>query len=91
MKYIFRLHALQRMIERSIDKQSVIEVIEKGDIVESYPDDKPYPSFLRCKIISGRPLHVVYALSEEENSIIVITTYEPDKNLWDETFTKRKK
>ena len=82
---------LQRMMERAIDKRSVIDTIEKGEIVKHYPDDRPYPSYLRCSIISGRPIHVVYAVDEDEDSIIVITAYEPDKNLWDETFTKRKK
>ncbi len=89
MKYIFRLHALQRMVERKISKDEVIQCIEKGKIIEQYPDDKPYPSFLNAIIHNNRPLHVVYA--KTDHSIIVITVYEPNPDLWESNFITRKK
>ena len=88
MRYIFRLHALQRMLERNITKEETIRCIENGTVVEAYPDDSPYPSLLK-RIINDKPLHVVYA--EAKDCIIVITVYRPDPTLWDETFTRRKK
>ena len=42
----FSSPAVQRMYERGIKKQSVVEVIKSGKIIASYPDDEPYPSFL---------------------------------------------
>ena len=87
MKYIFRLHALQRMVERKISKDEVILCIEKGRIIEQYPNDKPYSSFLNAIIHNNRPLHIVYA--KTDNSIIVV--YEPNPDLWESNFTKRKK
>ena len=34
------------MFERGIGKEAVIEVIRTGEVIVSYPDDYPYPSFL---------------------------------------------
>ncbi len=39
-------HALEKMMERSISRRAVKEVLLRGEIIENYPDDKPYPSAL---------------------------------------------
>ncbi len=91
MNIKFRMHAVKRMFERKITEKDVIEVIKNGEIVINYPDDQPYPSCLQLAIVNGRPLHVVSAINEEEQTIIIITVYEPDPMLWDKTFKKRVK
>lgn len=86
----FSEHAIIRMFERKISADEVLEVIEKGDVIEQYPDDTPYPS----KLVSGhpkeRPIHVVVAQNEVGNDTIVITVYEPDPDKWEPGFTRRK-
>jgi len=62
----------------------------RKSIVEEYPDDSPYPSYLMCRIVRGRPLHVVGAYDKEEGVIIVVTTYEPDPDRWEDSYTKRR-
>lgn len=88
-KFVFRLHAMQRMYERSISEDEVKKSILTGEIIENYPDDKPYPSNLSLLVLSNRPLHVVYA--ENEKELIVITVYEPNPNKWNPNFKVRKK
>ncbi len=39
-------HALEKMMERGISRKAVKEVLLNGEIIENYPDDKPYPSAL---------------------------------------------
>ncbi|MDR4507893.1 MAG: DUF4258 domain-containing protein [Candidatus Brocadiaceae bacterium] len=39
-------HTLERMMERNISRETVRDVLLEGEIVENYPDDKPYPSAL---------------------------------------------
>ena len=87
MKLLFRSHALIRMIERNISKECIEKVIKEGTIIESYPDDKPYPSFLQLGKCNERPIHLVYA--KNEDVFIIITVYEPDPKRWEEGFTKR--
>jgi hypothetical protein len=86
----FRLHAIQRMFERSITRDDVRYVIEQGEIIREYPDDTPYPSRLMLGWRSGRPLHVVAADNTADNETIIITAYEPKPDQWSADFRTRK-
>lgn len=86
----FRIHAIRRMFERDISVADVRHVLATGDIIESYPEDQPYPSRLVLGFVDNRPLHVVAAYNEHENQIITITVYQPEADKWDETFRMRK-
>ncbi len=88
MDFIYRLHAVERMFEREISEEEVECCIINGDVIESYPDDKPYPSFLNMYVLKERSIHVVYAKSNSE--YIIITVYEPDSSLWENGFKQRK-
>ena len=70
------------MFARSIRVHEVVEVIQDGEIIKSYPEDKPYPSCLLLKFVSGRPLHVVVAKRIETGDCILVTCYEPDSLIW---------
>ena len=88
MTFIYREHALQRMFERDIFEQDVEDVILRGEIIEEYLDDKLYPSFLALGFFQ-KPLHVVYAINKEEDQMIIITAYYPDKAKWGDDYKKR--
>ena len=87
-RLVYRVHAVQRMAEREIREEDVARVVSEGKEIESYPEDKPYPSRLLLGWAEGRPIHVVTATAEHE--IIVVTVYEPDPGLWDRDFERRK-
>ncbi len=89
-KLIFRVHAFRRMFERQITVDDVRAVVESGQTIEDYPDDKPYPSRLVLGWTSARPVHVVVAHDLSENEDIVITVYEPDPELWEDGFRRRR-
>lgn len=90
-RLVFRVHAVQRMFERRIRIDDVIHVLDTGDVIESYPDDEPYPSRLVLGWRHRRPIHVVAAYHAADNETIIITVYEPDPALWDETFRRRRR
>jgi hypothetical protein len=66
-------------------------VLQNGIIVNEYPDDKPYPSKLLFAIKNERALHIVCSENKIENSIIVITAYEPSPDIWQNDNRTRKK
>lgn len=43
-------HALERMMERGIYREIVKKVLLSGEIIEDYPNDKPYPRSLLQKL-----------------------------------------
>ena len=78
------------MYERDIFEDDVRLVIEDGEIIENYEHELPYPTRLVFKIIALRPIHVVAAYNNQDNEVIIITTYEPDGHLWQNDFKKRR-
>ena len=75
----WRLHALERMIERRIARADALAAIVDGEPIKEYLDDQPYPSALYLGWSSGRPLHVVAALDVDARRVYIITVYEPDE------------
>jgi len=90
LTFIYREHAVQRIFERDICETDVEETIKYGVIIEKYLDDKPYPSFLALSL-GVKPLHVVFTKNDEDDEIIVITAYYPDKEKWSENYKTRVK
>lgn len=86
----FRIHALRQMFQRRITDSDIRELIGLGTIIEEYPDDTPYHSFLVSGTVNSRPLHVVMAYNNVDREAIVITAYEPDPGSWSDNFTRRK-
>ena len=72
--------------------EELLEALASGEIIEDYPDDQPYPSYLIFgRALSGRPLHIVCAPVLDETLLIVITTYQPDPDRWEADFKERKR
>ena len=89
-RLVFRVHAIQRMYQRNITELEVRYVITTGEIVEDYPADTPYPSRLLLGWRDNRPLHVVVTDNFDEMENVVITAYEPDPDIWEGDFKRRK-
>jgi hypothetical protein len=85
---IYRAHAIRRMFERRISEMTVQAVLSTGEIIESYPNDVPYPSKLVLGWSENRPIHVVVA--ETKKTDIIVTVYEPDPRRWDHEFRRRR-
>lgn len=63
--------------------REVYEAICSGEVIEKYPENKPYPSILIYgRTVASRPLHIACAYNKAENLAIVITVYQPNPELW---------
>jgi hypothetical protein len=89
-KVIFSRHAITQMFDRGISVDEIEQTIAFGEIIEKYPDDKPYPSRLILHKMNGRTIHAVVAENLQDQEVIVVTAYEPNLSLWDQEFRKRK-
>jgi hypothetical protein len=78
------------MFERAISAVEVQKALESGETIETYPHDTPYPSRLVLGWSQTRPIHIVVADITAEDTSIVITVYEPDAELWEDNFRRRK-
>lgn len=87
---IFSGHAVRQMFHREITKNDIIGVVNKGQVIIDYPDDKPYLSCLMLGFVNNRPIHVVLAIDKENKTGIIITAYIPESKLWTEDFKSRR-
>ena len=92
-KVFYTKHARDEMeVEESgeIKEKKVFEAVLNGKIIETYPEDEPYPSCLIYgRTTENRPLHIVCAYARGEDKVIIITAYQPDPERWID-FERRK-
>ena len=89
-RVVFTAHAIKRMFERGISERDVYAVANGGEETERYPHDEPYPSTLLLGWIGPSPLHVLLADNVMEETVIVVTVYEPDDLRWQPGFRRRR-
>jgi hypothetical protein len=77
------------MFQRNITRKDVKEVLKNGKVIETYYEDKPYPSKLMFAFIEDIPIHVVVAQTSTE--CYIITAYIPSKEFFYEDFITRRK
>ena len=74
------------MLRKKIHNLSFDEIFNtvfQGEIIEDYPDDKPYPSCLVFgETFKKEPVHSVWAYNKNNKWVVLITVYRPDPRLW---------
>lgn len=88
---MWQKHALERMLERGISRTRVKNILISGEIIETYPGDKPYASFLVCGQDDGDVIHVVAAYDENHETCFIITVYRPDLKYFESNLKTRRK
>jgi hypothetical protein len=89
-RILYLPHATRQMMrpDRMISPSEIRGVIDKGEIIEDYPDDVRGHSCLILGIGEGeRPLHVACAPKDEY--LAIITAYIPTVENWQECFRVR--
>lgn len=74
------------MFKCNISVVNVKFIVESGEVIITYYYDKPYPSYLILGYIDSRPIHVVTGVDEILGRCIIITAYQPDRNIWEAGF-----
>ena len=83
-------HAVDQSIIRNIRIAEIKEAIERGKVIEDYPNDKYGASCLIAGFTkANRPLHVQCSYPSRP-LIKIITIYQPSSQRWNNNFTKRK-
>ncbi|MFW0860436.1 MAG: DUF4258 domain-containing protein [Dehalococcoidia bacterium] len=90
-RYRLTKHATIIRLERGVAIAELEQALLNGEIIERYPDDKPYPSCLVLGwLASGDPLHIVCSRGNIEPALRIVTLYEPEDDLWQSDYKTRK-
>ena len=82
-KIVFGSHALRRMFQRAVSIGNARMVIESGEPIADYPEDRPFPNRLLLGFAAGQPLHGVVAVDQADDVCLVVTVYRPSPGEWD--------
>ena len=89
-RVIYQRHAVERMAQRGVSEEDVMQVLLTGETIQVYADDTPFPSKLILGWRKRRPLHIVVATDIVHQRKIVITVYEPHPDQWEADFRRKK-
>ena len=74
----WRIHAMDRMRERSLGTRDLLDLLRIGALVEQDDARRPFPTAILLGQIGTRSLHVVVAWQDDGPVLHVITVYDPD-------------
>ena len=76
-------HADEEAVDDRLTYEEIYFSVIHGEVIEDYPNDKPYPS---CLILgdnfSGEPIHSVWGFNPENYWAVLITVYRPAPERW---------
>jgi len=90
-QFEWRKHIIERLAERKIKQEEVLQTILTGEKIEGHPQAYPFPSALFFRKIAGSPLHVVVAFDEENDWAYIVTAYIADLEHFENDFKTRRK
>jgi len=90
-RLLFRIHAIERMLEHEITEIDVRDVLERGEVIEEVRDEHSQMKRLYLHHVDSRPIHVVAIDNDQMQCTVVITAYEPDLMRWEQGSRKRRR
>ena len=85
-------HADEEAHADALSLDEVLSSVHSGEIIENYPEDRPFPS---CLVLGrtdhGDPVHSVWAYNSDVRWAVLITVYRPDPKRWETWRTRRPK
>jgi hypothetical protein len=88
--YLVRRGYDMRMRDRSISRAIVTESIDTYEIIETYPEDRYFPTYLVFARHGSDVIHVVFAADVEGGNVRVVTAYRPAGTEWDNELKRRR-
>jgi hypothetical protein len=87
---LWTYHVNMRLRGRSISRSAIIGSYELYEIVELYPQDKYFPSYLVRSEYQGDVFHILFAVDVKADNIRIITAYRPTLEEWEDGFRIRR-
>ncbi|MGF1615841.1 MAG: DUF4258 domain-containing protein [Gammaproteobacteria bacterium] len=76
-------HADEKAVDDELTFDEIYFSVMHGEIIEDYPNDKPYPGCLVMgKNFTNEPIHSVWAYKSGNKWAVMITVYRPDPARW---------
>jgi len=90
-KIMWSYNVNMRMKGRFIPRQFILDSATSYEIIEEYPKDKYFPSYLVYSHFQNRIFHILFASDFEGDNVRIITAYYPSLEEWEEDFKTRRR
>lgn len=83
-------HVNMRMKDRFIPRQFIIDSTSSYEIIEEYPTDKYFPSYLVRSEYQKQIFHVLFATDVKDDNVRIVTAYWPNPDQWEKDLRQRR-
>ena len=80
-----------RLKQRSITRHEIISSTVDYEIIDAYPEDKYFPSYLVFSQHKHTVFHILFALDVDGDNVSVVAVYYPDPEEWESDLKTRRK
>lgn len=81
-RILWTYHVNMRLGERAITRQMILDATTNYELVEAYPDDKYFPSYLLLGRTGDDTFHVLFGTDVPGRNVRVVTAYVPSPEEW---------
>ena len=89
-RILWTYHVNMRLGQRFIARETIIAAAESYEIVEAYPEDKYFPSYLLLGRLNEEAFHALFGVDVDGQNVRVITAYYPSPEEWEEDLKTRR-
>ena len=89
-RILWTYHVNMRLGQRSITRETIIAAAGSYEIVEAYPEDKYFPSYLILGRQNEETFHALFGADVDGQNVRVVTAYYPSPVEWEEDFKTRR-
>ena len=90
-RILWTYHVNMRLGQRFIARETIIAAAESYEIVEAYPDDKYFPSYLLLGRQGEETFHALFGTDVDGQNVRVVTAYYPSPEEWEGDLKTRRR
>lgn len=87
---LWTYHVNMRLGQRFISRATIINAVESYEVVEAYPEDKYFPSYLLLGRVGEEVFHALFGADVEGHNVRVVTAYYPSPEEWETDLKTRR-
>jgi len=90
-RILWTYHVNMRLGRRFIARETIISAVDSYEIVEAYPENKYFPSYLLLGRQGEDAFHVLFGADVEGQNVRIVTAYYPSPEEWEMDLKTRKR
>lgn len=83
-------HVNMRLKGRYISRIAILDSVDRYEVIESYPKDKYFPSYLVRSKYEDFVFHILFAADVEDGNVRIVTAYFPNPDEWEDDLKRRR-